>query len=151
MAIFSPVQDFPGPFDLLELLVFEEEDGFLSVVSPKKKFMERDEEDGECEEEEEDTALAVAIAGATWLLCAAGTKADADVPNASRQTMALRLVIVQYVSLQQRRKLLLMTSFSAHLMLGQLLEVAGGDRERRATDDDGKNGKQRRVCRQYFS
>ena len=87
MAIFSPVQDSPGSLELFE----EEEVGFLSVVSPKKKFMEREDEESAAADDgaetEEDTA-----AVATLLLCAAGANAEADAPNASRQR-ALRVIM----------------------------------------------------------
>ena len=94
MAIFSPVHDSPGSLELFE----EEEVDFLSVVSPKKKFIwsaDDDEESAAADdgaETEEDTAAAVA----TLLLCAVGANAEADALNASRQR-ALRVIIVRYI------------------------------------------------------
>jgi len=80
-AIFSPVQDSPGSPELPE-------DGvFLSVISPKKKFIERADGDDTSTAEDKDGDEDTAEATLFW---AAGTKAEADAVNASRK-MELRM------------------------------------------------------------
>ena len=63
MAILSPVQDSPGSLELL-LLASEEGGVFLSVVSPKKKFIlsadEEDEREGEGNGEEDAAEMVAA-------------------------------------------------------------------------------------------